>query len=54
MPIDFTLSKAQQEVRHNAGDFAQNVLARVVKDADASPDPHEAFVKTKPSRSPKR
>jgi alkylation response protein AidB-like acyl-CoA dehydrogenase len=49
MAIDFTLSKQQEELRDNARDFAQSVLAPLVRDADATPDPHEAFVKTKPA-----
>jgi alkylation response protein AidB-like acyl-CoA dehydrogenase len=49
MAIDFTLTAAQQELRDNARDFAQNVLAPLVKDADASRDPQEAFAKTKPA-----
>lgn len=49
MPIDFTLTKKQHELREGARDFAQNVLGPLVKDADASADPHESFLKTKPA-----
>ena len=47
--IDFRLTKEQQELREAARDFAQNVLAPLVPDADATRDPHEAFAKTKPA-----
>jgi len=49
MSIDFTLTKQQQELREAARDFAQSVLAPLVPDADATPDPHQAFAKTKPA-----
>jgi alkylation response protein AidB-like acyl-CoA dehydrogenase len=49
MPIDFTLTEKQQELREGARDFAQNILAPLVKEADASSDPHESFAKTKPA-----
>lgn len=49
MPIDFRLTKEQQEIQENARDFAHNVLAPIVRDADRTPDPHEAFAKTKPA-----
>jgi len=49
MAIDFRLTKEQQELREAARDFAQNVLAPLVPDADATRDPHEAFAKTKPA-----
>jgi alkylation response protein AidB-like acyl-CoA dehydrogenase len=49
MPIDFRLTKEQEDLRDAARDFAQNVLAPLVRDADASPDPHNAFTKTKPA-----
>src|ERR1700748_2117121 len=49
MAIDFTLTKEQQELRDAARDFAQNVLAPLVPDADAARDPQEAFAKTKPA-----
>src|SRR5260221_11282115 len=49
MAIDFRLTKEQQDLRETARDFAQNVLAPLVPDADATRDPHEAFAKTKPA-----
>jgi nitroalkane oxidase len=49
MPIDFRLTDQQEELRDGARSFAQGFLAPLVKDADASPDPHEAFAKTKPA-----
>ena len=49
MAIDFTLSPEQRVLREEARDFAQNVLAPLVREADATPDPHEAFAKTKPA-----
>ena len=49
MSIDFRLSKEQEDLRDAARDFAQNVLAPLVRDADASPDPQDAFAKTKPA-----
>lgn len=49
MAIDFTLSDAQKNVQQTARDFAQNVLAPVVREADAEPDPLRAFQKTKPA-----
>ena len=47
MAIDFTLSPEQKKVQMDARDFAENVLAPVVRDADAEPDPLKAFQKTK-------
>ena len=49
MAIDFTLSPEQKKVQMDARDFAENVLAPVVRDADAEPDPLKAFQKTKPA-----
>jgi acyl-CoA dehydrogenase len=49
MAIDFTLSDAQKNVQQTARDFAQNVLAPVVREAHAEPDPLRAFQKTKPA-----
>src|SRR6201998_979824 len=49
MTIDFTLTKEQHELRDAARDFAQTILAPLVRDADAARDPHEAFAKTKPA-----
>ena len=47
MAIDFTLSNEQRELQANARDFAENVLAPVVKAADEEPDPLKAFQMTK-------
>ena len=49
MAIDFTLSPEQRQVQLDARDFAENVLAPVVRGADAEPDPLKAFQKTKPA-----
>ena len=49
MAIDFRLTTEQQNLRETARDFAHNVLAPLVPDADAARDPHEAFAKTKPA-----
>jgi nitroalkane oxidase len=49
MTIDFTLTKQQQDLRDAGRDFAQNVLAPLVRAADRTPDPQEAFTKTKPA-----
>ena len=49
MAIDFTLSQAQKDVQLLARDFAENVLAPVVREADAEPDPLRGFQKTKPA-----
>ena len=49
MAIDFTLSPEQKKVQMDARDFAESVLAPVVRDADAEPDPLKAFQKTKPA-----
>src|SRR6516165_342381 len=47
MAIDFTLSPEQRELQANAREFAENVLAPVVREADAEPDPLIAFQQTK-------
>jgi nitroalkane oxidase len=49
MAIDFTLSEQQRQVQLNARGFAQRVLAPVVREADAEPDPLRAFQLTKPA-----
>ena len=49
MAIDFTLSEQQSQLQLNAREFAQNVLAPVVREADAEPDPLRAFQLTKPA-----
>src|SRR4051812_50230145 len=47
MAIDFTLSNEQRELQANAREFAETVLAPVVRDADAEPDPLRGFQRTK-------
>lgn len=47
MAIDFTLTNEQREVQANAREFAENVLAPVVRQADAEPDPLRGFQRTK-------
>ena len=49
MAIDFTLSQQQHELQLNARGFAQRVLAPIVREADAEPDPLRAFQLTKPA-----
>jgi alkylation response protein AidB-like acyl-CoA dehydrogenase len=49
MAIDFTLSEQQRQLQLDARRFAQNVLAPVVREADAEPDPLRAFQLTKPA-----
>jgi alkylation response protein AidB-like acyl-CoA dehydrogenase len=48
MAIDFTLTDEQRTLQLEARDFAENVLAPVVREADAEPDPLRAFQMTKP------
>jgi hypothetical protein len=43
MAIDFTLTDEQRKLQLDARDFAENVLAPVVREADAEPDPLRAF-----------
>lgn len=38
MAIDFTLTDEQRKLQLEARDFAENVLAPVVHEADAEPD----------------
>src|SRR6201988_1974821 len=49
MAIDFTLSEQQRQLQLNARRFAENVLAPVVREADAEPDPLRGFQLTKPA-----
>jgi len=49
MAIDFTLTPEQRKVQLLARDFAENVLAPVVRDADRETDPLKAFQATKPA-----
>jgi nitroalkane oxidase len=43
MPIDFTLTSAQQRLQRNAREFAVEILGPLVKSADAEPDTQKAF-----------
>src|SRR3954468_16391487 len=47
--INFSLSDDQKKVQLAARDFAENVLAPVVREADREPDPLKAFQMTKPA-----
>src|SRR3954467_326286 len=47
--INFSLSDEQKKVQLAARDFAENVLAPVVREADREPDPLKAFQMTKPA-----
>ena len=47
MAIDFTLTDEQKQLQEEVRDFAQNVLAPVVREADAEPDPLRGFQLTK-------
>jgi alkylation response protein AidB-like acyl-CoA dehydrogenase len=49
MAIDFTLSEQQRQLQLDARRFARNVLAPIVREADAEPDPLRAFQMTKPA-----
>lgn len=49
MAIDFTPSEQQRQLQLNARGFAQRVLAPVVREADAEPDPLRAFQLTMPA-----
>lgn len=49
MAIDFTLTKEQKDLQAGTREFAENVLAPVVREADAEPDPLRAFQMTKPA-----
>jgi nitroalkane oxidase len=49
MAIDFTLSEQQHQLQLNVRQFAQRVLAPVVREADAEPDPLKGFQLTKPA-----
>lgn len=43
MPIDFTLTSAQQRLQRNAREFALEILQPLVKAADEEPDTQKAF-----------
>lgn len=47
MAIDFTLTEEQKKLQEDVRDFAQDVLAPVVRKADAEPDPLRGFQLTK-------
>lgn len=47
MAIDFTLSPEQKKLQRDVRSFAENVLAPVVREADAEPDPLRGFQRTK-------
>ena len=49
MAIDFTLSESQRNIQQTAREFAENVLAPVVREADAETDPLRGFQLTKPA-----
>jgi alkylation response protein AidB-like acyl-CoA dehydrogenase len=49
MAIDFTLSDHEHQVQLSTREFAQRVLAPVVREADAEPDPLKGFQLTKPA-----
>src|SRR4051812_31937772 len=47
MAIDFTLTEEQKKLQADVRDFSENVLAPVVREADAEPDPLRGFQLTK-------
>jgi nitroalkane oxidase len=49
MAIDFTLTAEQQKLQADVRTYAENVLAPVVREADAEPDPLKGFQQTKPA-----
>jgi alkylation response protein AidB-like acyl-CoA dehydrogenase len=49
MAIDFTLTPEQQKLQADVRTFAEHVLAPVVREADAEPDPLKGFQRTKPA-----
>lgn len=49
MAIDFTLTDAQKKLQLDVREFAEHVLAPIVREADAEPDPLRAFQMTKPA-----
>jgi acyl-CoA dehydrogenase len=49
MAIDFTLTPDQKQLQAVARDFAEHVLAPIVRVADREPDPLKAFQLTKPA-----
>jgi alkylation response protein AidB-like acyl-CoA dehydrogenase len=49
MSIDFTLTPEQKQLQASVRNFAENVLAPVVREADAETDPLRGFQRTKPA-----
>src|ERR671933_1178758 len=49
MAIDFTLTSEQKMLQTEARDFAEHVLAPIVREADAERDPLRSFALTKPA-----
>ena len=49
MAIDFTLTTQQRDIQKMAREFARDVLAPVVRQADSEPDPLAGFNLTKPA-----
>jgi acyl-CoA dehydrogenase len=47
MAIDFTLTPEQKKLQTDVRSFAENILAPVVREADAEPDPLRGFQRTK-------
>jgi hypothetical protein len=45
MAIDFRLTTEQQNLRETARDFAQNLLAPLVPDANATRSPHDGLAR---------
>lgn len=43
MPVDFDLTSAQKKLKYSAREFAREVLRPAAEQADALPDPQEAF-----------
>lgn len=48
MAVDFELTSAQKRLKHTAREFAREVLRPAAEQADAHPDPQEAFRLMKP------
>jgi hypothetical protein len=53
MAIDFRLTTEQQNLRETARDFAQNLLASLVPDANATRSPHDGLARG-PERAAER
>ena len=50
MAIDFTLTSEQKMLQTEVRDFAEHVLAPIVREADAERDPLRSFALTKPEK----